>query len=127
LVETVRDYRRVIVCAFLFTLTDINYADRVALSAAAAPEAREFALDKVEMGCLLSSFLWGYVDCLIPVGLLVDWFGGKIVNARGIGLWSLATVCTSLAPSHVFVMITRVVMDMGESTSWLTSNRTVRQ
>ena len=33
------------------------------------------------MGYLLSSFLWTYVFCLIPVGLLVDRFGGKIVNA----------------------------------------------
>ena len=59
------------------------------------------------MGYLLSSFLWAYVLCLIPVGLLVDRFGGKIVNACGIGLWSLATVCTGLAPSHLFVMVSR--------------------
>lgn len=88
---------------FLFTLTSINYADRVTLSVAAKPVSDEFGLDKVQMGYLLSSFLWVYVFCLIPVGLLVDRYGGKIVNARGIGLWSLATVCTGLAPSHLVV------------------------
>jgi ACS family glucarate transporter-like MFS transporter len=81
-----RNYRRIWVCAFLFTLTAINYADRVALSVAATPVAQEFGLSKVEIGYLLSSFLWAYVLCLIPVGLLVDRFGGKIVNACGIGL-----------------------------------------
>ena len=38
------------------------------------------------MGYLLSSFLWMYVLCLLPVGLLVDRFGGKVVNAAGIGI-----------------------------------------
>jgi ACS family glucarate transporter-like MFS transporter len=122
-----RNHRRLFVCAFLFTLTAINYADRVALSVAATPVAREFGLDKAEMGWLLSSFLWAYVLCLIPVGLLVDRFGGKIVNACGIGLWSLATVCTGLAPSHLVVMASRVVMGMGESTSWPASNRIIRE
>ncbi len=107
-----RGYRRIWICAFLFTLTAINYADRVALSVAATPVAQEFGLDKVQMGYLLSSFLWAYVFCLIPVGLLVDRFCGKIVNACGIGLWSLATVCTGLAPSHLFVMASRIVMGM---------------
>jgi ACS family glucarate transporter-like MFS transporter len=122
-----RNHRRVWVCAFLFTLTAINYADRVALSVAATPVAQEFGLDKVQMGYLLSSFLWAYVLCLIPVGLLVDRFGGKIVNACGIGLWSLATVCTGLAPSHLFVIASRVVMGMGESTCWPASNRIIRE
>jgi len=122
-----RNYRRAWVCAFLFTLTAINYADRVALSVAATPVAKEFGLDKVQMGYLLSSFLWAYVFCLIPVGLLVDRYGGKIVNACGIGLWSLATVCTGLAPSHLVVLGSRVVMGMGESTSWPASNRIIRE
>ena len=107
-----RNYRRLWVCVFLFTLTAINYADRVALSVAATPVAQEFGLDRAEMGWLLSSFLWAYVLCLIPVGLLVDRFGGKIVNACGIGLWSLATVCTGLAPTHFVVMASRIVMGM---------------
>ena len=56
---------------------------RPALSMALAvtPIAAEFKLTKIEMGYLLSSFLWMYVLCLLPVGLLVDRFGGKIVNA----------------------------------------------
>ncbi len=122
-----RNYRRAWVCAFLFSLTAINYADRVALSVAATPVAQEFGLDKVEMGYLLSSFLWAYVFCLIPVGLLVDRFGGKVVNACGIGLWSLATVCSGLAPSYLIVMSSRVIMGVGESTSWPASNRIIRE
>ena len=119
--------RRAWVCVFLFTLTFINYTDRVALSVAAKPISTEFGLSPVEMGYLLSSFLWTYVLCLLPVGLLVDRFGGKAVNAGGIALWSIATICTGLSPSFWFMAGTRMVMGMGESTSWPASNRVIRE
>ncbi|MEA2738525.1 MAG: hypothetical protein QOH05_1832 [Acetobacteraceae bacterium] len=121
------NFRRGWVCVFLFTLTTINYADRVALSVAATPIRTEFGLSQVQMGYLLSSFLWTYVLCLIPVGLLVDRFGGKIVNGLGIGLWSAATVLTGFAPNFLFMLGTRMVMGMGESTSWPASNRIIRE
>ena len=120
-------FRRGWVCVFLITLTTINYADRVALSVAASPIRKEFGLSQVQIGYLLSSFLWTYVLCLIPVGLLVDRFGGKIVNALGIGLWSAATVLTGFAPNFPFMLGTRMVMGMGESTSWPASNRIIRE
>jgi len=97
------NYRRGWICVFLFTVTLINYTDRVALSVSAKPTAAEFGLSSVEMGYLLSSFLWAYVLCLIPVGLLVDRLGSKTVNAAGIALWSVATVCTGFRaelPGH---------------------------
>jgi sugar phosphate permease len=119
--------RRGWVCVFLITLTTINYADRVALSVAATPIREEFGLSQVQMGYLLSSFLWTYVLCLIPVGMLVDRFGGKIVNGIGIGLWSAATVLTGFAPGVGFMMGTRMVMGIGESTSWPASNRIIRE
>jgi ACS family glucarate transporter-like MFS transporter len=73
------NYRRGWICLFICTLTAINYADRVALSVAAKPVSLEFGLSPVEMGYLLSSFLWMYIACLIPVGILADRLGGKIV------------------------------------------------
>jgi ACS family glucarate transporter-like MFS transporter len=119
--------RRLWVCVFLFTLTTINYTDRVALSVAAKPVSIEFGLTPVEMGYLFSSFLWMYIVCLIPVGLLVDRFGGKRLNAWGIGLWSAATVLTGFSSSYVWMATSRVVMGMGESTSWPACNRIIRE
>jgi MFS family permease len=121
------NYRRGWIFVFLFTLTLINYTDRVALSVPAKAIAAEFGLSPVAMGYLLSSFLWTYVLCLIPVGLLVDRFGSKIVNAGGIALWSVATVCTGFAPSYLVLLMSRMVMGIGESTSWPASNRVIRE
>ena len=119
--------RRLWVCVFLFTLTTINYTDRVALSVAAKPISVEFGLTPIEMGYLFSSFLWMYILCLIPVGLLVDRFGGKVVNAAGITLWSAATVLTGFSTGYGFMAASRVVMGMGESTSWPACNRIIRE
>jgi ACS family glucarate transporter-like MFS transporter len=119
--------RRLWVLVFMFALTTINYTDRVALSVAAKPVSVEFGLTPVEMGYLFSSFLWMYLVCLIPVGLLADRFGGKAVNAGGIALWSAATVLTGFSTSYAFMATTRVIMGMGESTSWPACNRIIRE
>ncbi|MFL5256554.1 MAG: MFS transporter [Rhodopila sp.] len=119
--------RRLWVCVFLFALTTINYTDRVALSVAARPVSVEFGLTPVELGYLFSSFLWMYIVCLIPVGLLVDRFGGKIVNAGGIAVWSAATVLTGFSTGFASMALTRIVMGMGESTSWPACNRIIRE
>jgi len=121
------NHRRVWICVFLFTLTLVNYTDRVALSVAVTPIAAEFHLTKVQMGYLLSSFLWMYLICLLPVGLLVDRFGGKVVNAVGIGVWSAATVLTGFTTGFLSMATTRIVMGMGESTSWPACNRVIRE
>ena len=119
--------RRLWVCVFLFTLTTINYTDRVALSVVARPISVEFGLTPVELGYLFSSFLWMYIFCLIPVGLLVDRFGGKVVNAAGITLWSAATVATGFSTGFASMAATRMLMGAGESTSWPACNRIIRE
>ena len=121
------NYRRGWICLFICTLTAINYADRVALSVAAKPVSIEFGLSPVEMGYLLSSFLWMYIVCLIPVGILADRYGGKIIISSGIGLWSAATMLTGLAPNFLFMLITRITMGIGESTGWPACNRIIRE
>ena len=68
-------WRRGWISLFLFTLAMINYVDRVALSVASKPIAEEFGLSPVTMGYLFSSFLWTYLLCLIPMGILVDRLG----------------------------------------------------
>src|SRR4051812_24212188 len=105
----------------------INYVDRVALSVASKPIADEFGLSPVVMGYLFSSFLWTYLLCLMPMGILVDKFGSKIVNAAGIAVWSAATMLTGLAPSYVALIATRLAMGVGEATTFPAGGRVVRE
>jgi len=120
-------WRRGWISLFLFTLAMINYVDRVALSVASKPIADEFGLSPVVMGYLFSSFLWTYLLCLMPMGILVDKFGSKIVNAAGITVWSAATMLTGLAPSYVALIGTRLAMGVGEATTFPAGGRVVRE
>jgi len=111
-------WRRGWISVFLFTLAMINYVDRVALSVAAKPIAEEFGLSPVAMGYLFSSFLWTYLLFLIPMGILVDRFGSKAINAAGIALWSAATMMTGAAWSYASLVATRLSMGIGEASTF---------
>jgi MFS family permease len=125
--ETNVTFRRGWVLLFLFSLTTINYMDRVVLSVAAKPIASEFHLSPVSLGYLFSSFIWTYTLFLIPMGQLVDRFGTRRVAAAGIGIWSLATVLTGAASAYSLLLASRLVMGAGESSSNPVCAKTVRQ
>ena len=120
-------YRRGWVALFLFTLTLINYVDRVTLSFAAEPISREFGLSPVTLGYLFSSFLWTYTLCLLPMGLFVDRFGAKRVAGWGIGIWSIATAATGLTFSFPSLLATRLLMGAGEASSNPAGARVIRE
>src|SRR3984885_6958929 len=119
--------RRAWICAFLFALQAINYADRVALSVVAKPVASDLALSPVAVGYLLSSFLWSYLLCLIPMGILVDRYGAKVVIGAGIAIWSLATVLTGGAWNVGTLIAMRLVMGLGEASTHPAGARVVRE
>src|ERR1700723_4402200 len=108
--------RRVLIFVLMFFLATINYVDRVVLSVSATPMAKEFGITPVQLGYLFSSFLWLYVICLVPMGMIVDKFGTRAVNAAGIGLWSIATALTGFAPGVSTLIASPVLLGGGEST-----------
>jgi MFS family permease len=111
----------------LFLLCAINYIDRITLSVAAGPISKEFGLSPVELGFVFSSFLWTYIICLIPVGVLADRLGARHTNSIGISLWSAATVITGFAPTLGVLVATRLFMGAGESTTYPAAGRVIRE
>ena len=119
--------KRVWIYAFLFTLTLINYIDRVSLSVASKVLQEEFQISPIAMGYLFSSFVWLYFVALIPMGYLVGRFGPRKVNGYGIGVWSIATACTALATGFVSLLTCRLIMGMGEATTYPAGARVIRE
>lgn len=119
--------KRVWIYAFLFTLTLINYVDRVSLSVASKVLKEEFDISPVAMGYLFSSFVWLYFLALIPMGYLVGRFGPKKVNGYGIGVWSVATACTALSTGFISLLSCRLIMGMGEATTYPAGARVIRE
>jgi len=53
--------RRYFIMALLFSLTVINYIDRVNLSIAAPAISKYFHWDAVTMGWVFSAYMWSYI------------------------------------------------------------------
>ena len=117
--------KRTWILIILFFLSTINYFDRVVLSVSIKPISAEFGLSPVQLGYMFSSFLWLYVIFLVPMGMIVDRFGPRVVNAAGIGVWSLATILTGFAGGFGSLVATRIAMGVGESTTYPAGNRVI--
>jgi len=120
-------FRRGWIALFLFCLSMINYMDRIALSIAAKPIAQEFHLSSIGMGYLFSSFVWTYTLFLLPMGFLTDRFGARKMAGVGIAVWSAATALTGAASSFAGLMVARLVMGAGESSSNPVGAKVIRQ
>jgi ACS family glucarate transporter-like MFS transporter len=119
-------YRRIWIALLIFTAVIINYMDRIALSVASKSIATEFGFTPIQMGYLFSGFLWTYVVCLIPLGLLVEKIGAKRMVGSGIAIWSAATALTAAATGFLSIFASRLVMGASEATTFPACGRIIR-
>jgi MFS family permease len=119
--------KRYLVYIGLFVLMFINYLDRVNLSVAAKSIADSYSLSPIDMGYIFSAFLWTYLVCLIPMGLLSDRFGGRAITYTTLGLWSLAGIWTGAATSYGSLFASRLVLGIGESASYPAGGKIIRE
>ena len=119
--------KRYLVYIGLFVLMFINYLDRVNLSVAAKSIAESYNLSPIDMGYIFSAFLWTYLVCLIPMGLLADRFGGRAITYSTLGLWSLAGIWTGAATSYSSLFASRLVLGIGESASYPAGGKIIRE
>jgi MFS family permease len=120
-------FRRGWIYVLLLALVTINYMDRSALGVVAQAVRGEFKLSPVQMGYLFSSFLWTYVICILPIGIMLDRFPARNINSIGIALWSLAMAATAGVGSFAALLTVRMVMGAGEATSIPSCGRIVRE
>lgn len=91
-------------------------ADRVVMSVAIVPLSVANGWTRAFSGIVQSSFLWGYLLSPIGGGMLVDNYGGKVVMAWGVALWSLATFLTPFAAetSLLALLAVRALLGLAE-------------
>jgi MFS transporter, ACS family, solute carrier family 17 (sodium-dependent inorganic phosphate cotransporter), other len=109
--------RRYTVVVLFALATALCFIDRVNISIAIIPLAREKGYDAAAKGLVLSSFFWGYLWLQLLGGWMADRFGGKRVLAAGVALWSLATFLTPPAASISFgaLLAMRAMLGAGEA------------
>ncbi|KAG9142010.1 hypothetical protein Leryth_009361 [Lithospermum erythrorhizon] len=104
---------RVKVVAMLALALALCNADRVVMSVAIVPLSLANNWRQSFGGVVQSSFLWGYLISPVAGGTLVDFYGGKIVMAWGVALWSLATFLTPWAAETSLWALLAVRMLLG--------------
>lgn len=90
--------------------------DKVNMSVAVIPMAKELGWSATERGLVSSSFFWGYSLTQIPAGWVSTSIGGSKVLMAGVALWSLGTLIAPPAAhmSLVALCATRVFVGLGE-------------
>jgi len=112
--------RRHTVVLLCFFSTFICYIDRVNISVAIIPMAKEFGWSDTERGIVLSSFFAGYLVTQVLGGWLAQKLGGKAVLGFGVLWWSVFTIITPLSAFTSFPVLiaARIAMGLGEGVAF---------
>jgi ACS family sodium-dependent inorganic phosphate cotransporter len=112
--------RRHTVVLLCFLSTFICYIDRVNISIAIIPMAKQFGWSDTERGLVLSSFFAGYMVTQVLGGWLAQKWGGKAVLGFGVVWWSVFTILTPLSALTSFPVLiaTRIAMGLGEGVAF---------
>jgi len=94
-------------------LAVLSYMQRVAISQAAGPIARDLHIPKEQMGLIFGAFGLSYALFEIPMGLLGDRLGVKRVLAQIVLAWSACTALTGAAWNIPSLYVIRFLFEIG--------------
>ena len=101
--------------SFLFIAGIVNYLDRTSFSIANTSIRADLGLSATKIGALLSAFSLAYGVAQLPIGLMLDRIGPRVILAVGMFFWSLAQMATGLVSSFSGFMATRIGLGAGEA------------
>jgi MFS transporter, ACS family, D-galactonate transporter len=107
--------RRWRIAALLGVGVLINYFDRVNLSVAHEALHAEFGLSNETYGYLLSAYVWTYAALQLPIGVMLDRFGVRLVGRISAFLWSVASFAAAAAPTIGSFFGARLLLGIGEA------------
>src|SRR3984957_18749821 len=86
----------------------LNYIDRGSLAIANTTIRADLGISATRMGVLLSVFSLSYAISQLPMGILLDRFGERIVLGAGMFLWSVTQGATGFIRGFVSFFIARI-------------------
>src|SRR3954468_4910986 len=92
---------RAVLVSWLFLLSPIAFHDRKNLTIAGIQISREYRLDNVRLGWLLSAFLVGYAASQVLAGWLAVRLGPRRALTLGVLWWGLFTLATAAVPPTI--------------------------
>lgn len=112
--------RRWLLVTGCFLAVFVCYIDRVNISYAILPMAKEHGWDTATQGWVLSSFFVGYLVTQLLGGWWASRVGGHALLTFGVLWWSLFTILTPAAASFSFgaLIAARIGMGLGEGVAF---------
>jgi len=101
--------------ALLFAINLLNYIDRYVLPGVLPLVEKHFGVSKERLGWLAPAFLVVYMLTSPAFGLLGDRRPRRLLIGAGVQLWSLATAAAGLARSFGELLVSRMLVGVGEA------------
>lgn len=114
------------VVAQLSAIGIINYMDRATLAVANPLIRQDMGLSVTQMGFLLSAFPLTYALAQLPLGLVIDRLGSRLLLGFGLVVWSLAQCLAGFAGSTSQFWALRFMLGVGEAPTLPSSTKVVR-
>ena len=99
----------------LLLINLMNYVDRMILSAVEKPIGDEFHVSAEATGWLATAFLLSYMVFAPLFGALADRMSRWVIVGGGVILWSLASGGSGVAHTYTMLLITRLLVGVGEA------------
>jgi MFS family permease len=93
----------------------VNYLDRSTLSIANHSITQEMGLSASQMGLLLSAFSLPYAIAQLPIGVLLDRLGARVMLGAGILIWSIAQLAGGFVRTLNQFYLARLFLGIGEA------------
>jgi MFS family permease len=92
----------------------INFIDKVGIGLVAVPMMTELKLTPTEFGFIAGSFFWLFSISGVVGGFLANRFSAKWILMVLVVIWSLAQLPIILSSSIAMIVVSRVVLGIGE-------------
>jgi MFS family permease len=118
---------RYVVFIGLFLMMTINFVDRINLSVAGSAMAAAYQLSPIELGYLFSAYSWTYTASLIPIGLMIDRSGARLMLGAAMTVWSIGGMLTGAVTSYPALIASRLLLGAGEAAGFPAGSRVIRE
>src|ERR1700732_2947417 len=93
----------------------VNYFDRVNLSVSHRDLTQEFGISDFTFGLLLGAYNWTYAACQLPIGVVLDRLGVRLVGRVSALIWSVASFGAAASSTLSGLFAARFVLGVGEA------------
>lgn len=80
---------------------------------------REFSISALGIGGLSAFFYYAYTPLQLPVGILTDRYGARLLLTLSCLLCALGTYLFAIAPSYGFILTGRFFVGLGSAFAWV--------